>query len=162
MSGDISIQVQNNLWAAIGQDLVQQQMSKNVVSQAYRAAFNTLTAKGKKALAAGTNVHTGFLRASAGKKVDRFPDQLGVYGLVGYLRPNYNKHQFWYILGTKKRTTKSGANRGAMKKASPDPFIAVKAAVSDAESLTVKRIDTISKAAVNKMNAKYGNAWRTL
>lgn len=178
MSGDIKITVENNLWDKIGRDLVHEHMTKDVVSNAYKAAFQTITTKGRKKLRDVTPEHSGWLRASAGKKVDRMPNRLSVYGLVGYLRPNYNKTQFFYVLGTKKprrikgtgipvpvgeglyRSTK---NRGIMPKAKPDPFQLVKAAVSQAAiDLTAKRIDKIKKNAEKKMDSKFGNAWRKL
>ena len=177
--GDIQIGIQNNLWDKIGEELVQRGMNRDVVSAAFRAAFQTITTKGKNKLRDETPEHTGFLRAAAGKKVDRFPDKLGVYGLVGYLRPRQIKNQFWYVFGTKPRRIKgkgipvpvvpyegiyrSTKNRGAMPKAKPDPFQLVKAAVEDAAiNLTANRIAKIKENAENKMNAKFGNAWRDL
>lgn len=177
MSGDIDISVQANLWSKIGEELVQEGMSRDAVSAAYKSAFQTITTKGRNALRDLTPEHTGFLRAAAGKKVDRMPNKLSIYGLVGYLRPNYNKHQFWYVLGTKKRTIKGNGrpvpvaegvfrsmkNRGQVKKAKPDPFEVVKDKVDEAAiNLTEKRIQTIKNNAEKKMNNKYGNAWREL
>jgi hypothetical protein len=178
MSGEIDIKSQNNLWDKIGRDLVNEHMTKDVVSNAYKAAFQTITTKGKNKLRDETPEHTGWLRASAGKKVDRMPNRLSVYGLVGYLRPNYNKTQFFYVLGTKKPRRIKGSgipvpvgedlyrstkNRGIMPKAKPDPFELVKSAVASAAvGLAVERIQKIKDNAENKMQSKYGNAWRDL
>jgi|SRR5210317_2255900 len=177
MSGDIQITIQNNLWENIGKDLVGEHMTKDVVSNAYKAAFQTITTKGKNKLRDVTPMHSGWLRAAAGKKVDRFPDKLGIYGLVGYLRPKQSPHQFFYVMGTKKRQIKgkgrpvmvaenvfrSMKNRGKMPKAKPDPFELVKSSVEEAaKSLTAKRITKIKENAEKKMNNKYGNAWRDL
>lgn len=179
MSGEIDIKIENNLWDKIGEELVQRGMNRDVVSNAFRAAFQTITTKGKNKLRDETPEYTGFLRAAAGKKVDRFPDKLGVYGLVGYLRPRQIKNQFWYVFGTKPRRIKgkgipvpvvpyegiyrSTKNRGAMPKAKPDPFQLVKAAVDDAAiKLADNRIRKIKENAEKKMDSKFGNAWRTL
>jgi hypothetical protein len=178
MSGDIQISIQNNLWENIGKDLVGKHMTKDVVSNAYKSAFQTITTKGKNKLRDITPVHSGWLQAAAGKKVDRFPDKLGIYGLVGYLFPKINVHQFFYVKGTKKQRQIKGKgrpvmvaenvfrsmkNRGKMPEAKPNPFELVKASVDEAaKSLTVKRITKIKDNAEKNMNNKYGNAWRDL
>ena len=174
----IEIDMSSNMFDAIGRDLINEGMSKDVISNAYRAGLRTVATKGKNQLKSMTPAESGWPVSAAGPKVDRWPDKLGVYALIGYLRPRQTPHQFWTILGTKQRTTKSSASpyympkvsgfrstrsRGQIKPKKPDPFKVLEGALKgDAAQLTQKRIEKVIENATNKMNARYGNRWRPL
>ena len=160
MPQGIQVDIQTNQWAKLGEDLVRRGVSKDYISAEFKSILGKIGTKGKKILRGHTPVHTGFLRAAADKKADRFPDRLGAYGLVGYLRPDYNKHQFWITMGTKARYTKSGAYRGKIVAKKPDPLerTASDLAGPAADTLKVSISDSIDRA-IRKMNNKYEDKW---
>jgi hypothetical protein len=160
MPQGIEIVLQTNQWEKLGRELVEKGVSKDFISAEFKSILGKIGTKGKKILQGHTPVHTGFLRAAAGKKADRFPDRMGAYGLVGYLRPNYNKHQFWITMGTKARYTKNGAHRGKIVPKKPDPLQKTKQDLEGpaAETLS-KNIESSIERAVLKMNVKYNDNW---
>jgi hypothetical protein len=160
MPQGIEIVVQTNQWEKLGRDLVEKGVSKDFISAEFKSILGKIGTKGSKILRGHTPVHTGWLAASAGKKADRFKDRLGAYGLAGYLRPKYNKHQFFITMGTKDRYTKSGAYRGKVVAKKPDPLQKTgRDLKGPAEETLKKNIEKSIDRAVMKMDAKYGNNW---
>ena len=160
MAQGIQIDIQTNEWAKLGEELVNKGVSKDYISSEFKSILGKIGTKGGKILRGHTPVYTGWLAASAGKKADRFKDRLGAYGLVGYLRPKYNKHQFFITMGTKDRFTKSGAYRGKVVARKPDPLQKTGRELEGPAAETLKNNITKSiDRAVDKMEAKYGNKW---
>lgn len=163
MSQGVAIVIEQNQWAKLGEEMARQGMGKDYISAEFKSILGKIGTKGKRILAGHTPVYTGFLKAAAGKKADRFPDRLGAYGLVGYLRPKYNKHQYWIIDGTKERRTKSGASRGQIKPKKPDPLEKTASDLSaEASRIFSDNFENAIVRGAKKMDAKFGNAWRQL
>lgn len=162
MPQDIKIDVNTNLYEEIGRYLVERGVNKTIVSDAYKKGMRRILTPGRKALKSNTQALTGQLRKSVGSKVDRFPDRLTVYGLVGYRNPG-RKHQFWHVQGTKKRITKSGASRGVSPPAVPNPIKQTEKDInSTAASILRDTGKEIVESAFKKANSKYSKKFAKL
>ena len=155
MPQDIKIDVQSNLYDEIGKYLIERGVNKTIISDAYKKGMRRILTPGRQALKSNTVARTGWLRKSVGSKVDRFPDRLTVYGLVGYRNPG-SSHQFWHVQGTKKRTTSSGANRGVSPPAVPNPIKQTEKDINStaADILRETGKDIVQKA-FKKADSKY-------
>ena len=163
MSQGVSIVIETNQWAKLAEEMVRDGIGKDYISAELKSMLGKIATKGKPIIRKYTPVRTGFLYASIGSRSDRTKDRLAAWGLVGYLRPSMNKHQFWVTLGTKGRHTKKGAYRGMMKPAKPDPFKETEQQLKGpAQDVFAKNMDLAITRGAKKMDKKYGTAWRQL
>ena len=159
----IEIGLEANHWAKLTEELVQKGVGKNYISAELKSMLGKIATKGKPILRKHTPVFTGFLYASVASKADRTKDKLSAWAILGYRNPKLNKHQYWVTQGTKGRSTKSGAFRGMMKPAKPDPFKETSEQLKQpAIDKFYETIDAAKIRAVKKMNDKYGNSWGPL
>lgn len=155
----LNINLETTAWEELGREL-SSQFPKKIVSGEFKRILMIQARKLQKPLKNKTPVFTGNLKKSVKAKGDRYRNG-NVYAMVGYQYALKAQHQFFVTMGTKNRSTKSGANRGRHPKAKPDIFPSLerenRSMIENNVSASIA--DSVNRSAI-KMDKKYGNAWR--
>jgi len=157
----IQITTETSAWNELGQEL-SSQFGKKIVSGEFKRILMIQARKVAKAIKPITPKDTGRLRKSVGTKGDRYRSG-NVYAMAGFKKPGENAHQFFVTLGTKRRATQAGANRGIMPAHRPDIFQSVQKSMSGVIEKNVRDAiaDSVARSSA-KYDAKYGRAWRKM